>query len=111
MEPGFYNIDCMEAMKQFPDKFFDIAIVDPPYGINVASHKDGKIIGGGTEDSLERSVYGAARSRVANLNPIIPSQIAARLTKVISENCSAFQSKALFGAGTSCLTTWVWRPA
>lgn len=47
MEPGFYNIDCMEAMKQFPDKFFDIAIVDPPYGINVASHKDGKIIGGG----------------------------------------------------------------
>ena len=32
MEPGFYNMDCMEAMKQFPDKFFDLAIVDPPYG-------------------------------------------------------------------------------
>lgn len=28
------NIDCMEAMKGFPDKFFDLAIVDPPYGIN-----------------------------------------------------------------------------
>lgn len=27
------NRDCMEAMKQFPDKFFDLAIVDPPYGI------------------------------------------------------------------------------
>lgn len=32
LEPGFYNMDCMEAMKQFPDKFFDLAIVDPPYG-------------------------------------------------------------------------------
>ena len=32
MKPGFYNMDCMEAMKQFPNKFFDLAIVDPPYG-------------------------------------------------------------------------------
>lgn len=27
------NRDCMEAMAEFPDKFFDLAIVDPPYGI------------------------------------------------------------------------------
>ena len=32
MAPGLYNMDCMEAMKQFPDKFFDLAVVDPPYG-------------------------------------------------------------------------------
>ena len=32
MEPGFYNMDCMEAMRQFPDQFFDLAVVDPPYG-------------------------------------------------------------------------------
>ena len=29
---GFYNMDCMNAMRQFPDKFFDLAVVDPPYG-------------------------------------------------------------------------------
>ena len=28
---GFYNMDCMEGMKEFPDKFFDLAITDPPY--------------------------------------------------------------------------------
>lgn len=28
----FENRDCMEAMRTFPDKFFDLAIVDPPYG-------------------------------------------------------------------------------
>lgn len=32
---GFYNMDCMDGMKQFPDKYFDLAIVDPPYGINI----------------------------------------------------------------------------
>lgn len=30
---GFYNMDCMEGMKEIPDKYFDLAIVDPPYGI------------------------------------------------------------------------------
>jgi len=30
---GFYNLDCMEGMKEFPDKYFDLAIVDPPFGI------------------------------------------------------------------------------
>ena len=28
-----YNIDCLEGMKLIPDKFFELAIVDPPYGI------------------------------------------------------------------------------
>lgn len=27
-----YNMDCMQGMKEFPDGFFDLAIVDPPYG-------------------------------------------------------------------------------
>ena len=26
-----YNMDCMEAMKEFRDDFFDLAVVDPPY--------------------------------------------------------------------------------
>lgn len=29
-----HNMDCMEYMKTLPDKAFDLAIVDPPYGIN-----------------------------------------------------------------------------
>ena len=38
----------MEAMKHFPDKFFDLAVVDPPYGISVtARHKSPVLVGGG----------------------------------------------------------------
>ncbi len=29
---GYYNMDCMDGIKQFPDKYFDLAIVDPPFG-------------------------------------------------------------------------------
>ena len=36
------NIDCMEYMRTLPDKFFDLAVVDPPYGIGDA------LVAGGT---------------------------------------------------------------
>lgn len=26
-----YNMDCMAALKQIPDQYFDLAVVDPPY--------------------------------------------------------------------------------
>lgn len=31
-----FNMDCMIAMKEFPDKFFELAIVDPPYGLDMS---------------------------------------------------------------------------
>ena len=32
--------DCMDFMAQFPDKFFDLAIVDPPYGIGISNNAE-----------------------------------------------------------------------
>jgi site-specific DNA-methyltransferase (adenine-specific) len=37
-----HNIDCMEYMKSLPDNAFDLAIVDPPYGIDAANMTMGK---------------------------------------------------------------------
>ena len=34
---NFHNIDCIEFMRSKPDKFWDLAIVDPPYGIGAGS--------------------------------------------------------------------------
>lgn len=34
MENTVFNIDCMELMKKYPNNYFDLAIIDPPYGIN-----------------------------------------------------------------------------
>ena len=36
---SLFHADCMEIMKQYPDKHFDLAIVDPPYGINITKNK------------------------------------------------------------------------
>lgn len=43
-ESGLYNMDCMQAMQSMPDKCFDLAIVDPPYG--------GKNLSGGVLNPL-----------------------------------------------------------
>lgn len=38
------NGDCMELMKNTPDKFYDLAIVDPPYGMpKDSTHGRGKL--------------------------------------------------------------------
>ena len=38
---NLYNQDCMEAMAKMPDKAYDLAICDPPYGVNI-----GQVVGG-----------------------------------------------------------------
>ena len=49
-----YLEDCVKALKRFTDKHFDLAIVDPPYGINVA--KTGKV---GGNNAGKTKDYGA----------------------------------------------------
>ena len=53
---GFYNMDCMDGMRQFPDKYFDLAIVDPPYG-------DGGVLGAERRGSANASTDTANRPR------------------------------------------------
>ena len=36
------NEDCMAMMERYPDKYFDLACVDPPYGIGAGSMVMGK---------------------------------------------------------------------
>lgn len=36
----FYNSDCLTAMRDYPNNHFDLAIVDPPYGIGKNWKKD-----------------------------------------------------------------------
>lgn len=33
---SIYNEDCLQALKRMPDDYYDLAICDPPYGINLA---------------------------------------------------------------------------
>ena len=41
MKSEVFLMDCMEGMKQYPDKYFDLAVVDPPYGLGSKLTKGG----------------------------------------------------------------------
>jgi len=34
-----YLMDCMTGMKEYPDGYFDLAVVDPPYGLGIDGQK------------------------------------------------------------------------
>ena len=36
-----FNEDCLTGMKRYPDNYFDLAVVDPPYGINATNMQMG----------------------------------------------------------------------
>ena len=62
---GFYNMDCMEGMKEFPDNYFDLAIVDPPYGINITGrHKAPVLAKGDADRSVVHGGYGKGRPQM-----------------------------------------------
>jgi len=46
-----YNMDCIAGMKEYPNKYFDLAIVDVPYGI-----------GESLKDNQSRSVLGKSKN-------------------------------------------------
>jgi DNA modification methylase len=49
-----YNVDCMDFMKDKPDNYYDLAIVDPPYGIGISQQSQGK--GGGVALKIDYAV-------------------------------------------------------
>ena len=62
---GYYNLDCMIGMKEFPDKFFDLAIVDPPYfsGPERRSYYGRKISPIGVQRLYEKNGYMGSAGR------------------------------------------------
>ena len=58
-ESAFVCADCMDVMRRFPDGYFDIAITDPPYGINMG-HTCG--VGGGGYNRYFGGYKGVRRS-------------------------------------------------
>lgn len=54
------NRDCMEVMRDFQDGYFDLAVVDPPYGISV----DLQSLGQGTGLAPEKNTAKLIKSRM-----------------------------------------------
>ena len=64
-----FNEDCMKVMSRYPDKYFDLAVVDPPYGggcsqsVDVERERE-QLIGGHADwDSKPRGRFGGRFAR------------------------------------------------
>jgi site-specific DNA-methyltransferase (adenine-specific) len=67
---SLFHADCMEIMKQYPDNYFDIAIVDPPYDYSIG--KTYNILNSkkflGTQEGRSKSGFKIGNSRINCLN-------------------------------------------
>ena len=82
-------MDCMQGMKEFPDKYFELAICDPPYGIGIDGQKlniNKKNLKYSRKEHKKRTGMQAFHRRS------------------ISENWSVFQSIRLYGEETTLLS-------
>ena len=108
-------MDCMDAMREFPDNFFELAIVDPPYGINIGSAPGGATsksfhsVEEETHDSNRRRNSVRKQIRVGGVSlshpkPTRHSMIATHRMSHISLNWSGWQRIRLYGEATTSLT-------
>ena len=63
-----FNCDCMDYMRTIPDKYFDLAIVDPPYGINAPKMEMGGGYSNGAYSSRKRLNGGSGKLKNRILN-------------------------------------------
>ena len=58
-----FNIDCLDALKEFPDKHFDLCIADPPYGLNITGHHGSQSVQVEREREREKDAHRSSAER------------------------------------------------
>lgn len=71
--------DCMDIMKTYPDNYFDLAVVDPPYGINFSQYQRTNI------DKLGNR-YKAEHYKAKDWDDSIPDELYFNELKRVSKN-------------------------
>lgn len=97
---GYYNMDCLDGMKEFPDNYFELAIVDPPYGIGESGSKN-----------YSRSKFAKAK----DYKPYIGMDLSAPDKDYFGELLRVSKNQIIFGANhfiskipydSSCWIVW-----
>lgn len=99
-----YQADCMEAMRQIPDKWYELCICDPPYGIG-ESMKDNTTRG--VNGSLNNSALGYAKNyKISEWDKYPPSE------EYFNQLCRISKNQIIWGGnyfgrpGSSCWIVW-----
>lgn len=94
------NENCMDLMVRYEDNYFDLAIVDPPYGIDVTNQSQGK--GGGVAKKIEY--------KKTDWDKIAPNQTYFKELKRVSKNQIIWGANHFIenipNANSSCWVVW-----
>ncbi len=94
-----YNADCMEIMSRYEDDYFDLAVVDPPYGIGMSG---GKI--GGDKCGISKDYKNFAGDDLS-----APSEGYFKELQRVSKNQIIWGANhfcSIFGGSSSCWLVW-----
>jgi site-specific DNA-methyltransferase (adenine-specific) len=94
----FYNADCLDILKDLPDKSVDLVLTDPPYGINENNNKN-----------LSRGKLAKPKSyNPVNFDNKIPDKIYFNEIKRISKNQIIWGGNYFINylTNTSCFLVW-----
>jgi len=91
------HADCMDIMRDIPDKYFELAIVDPPYGINAGKMTMGQGSGNDT-----------GKHKVKSWDEKIPDKLYFNELKRISKNQIIWGGNYFIDYlnNTSCFLLW-----
>ena len=109
MNLGYHNLDCMEGMKEFPDKYFELAIVDVPYGLGMSgrawhSYADETVIRNGRVrgEGLAKPI----KYKISDWDNKVPSKEYFNELGRVSVNQIIFGGNYFDLGKTSCYIVW-----
>ena len=98
------NDDCMNILKQLPDKCIDLVLTDPPYGINASSKN---FLRQGKQTGKSKCVSGL-NYKISNWDKDIPKKQIFEEIKRVSKNQIIFGGNYFvdFLTNSSCWLVW-----
>ena len=98
------NDDCMNVLKQLPDKCIDLVLTDPPYGINASSKN---FLRQGKQTGKSKCVSGL-NYKISNWDKDIPQKQIFEEIKRVSKNQIIFGGNYFvdFLTNSSCWLVW-----
>lgn len=98
------NADCMDILKQLPDKCIDLVLTDPPYGINASSKN---FLRQGKQTGKSKCVSGL-NYKISNWDKDIPEKQVFEEIKRVSKNQIIFGGNYFvdFLTNSSCWLVW-----
>jgi len=104
MNGTYENIDCMELMATLKDKEIDLAIVDPPYGINISNEIDRSKFKENTSSNSMSKYENSMREKM--WDSAIPSDNYFKELFRVSKNQIIFGGNYFVLRPTRCLIVW-----